>query len=67
MKIKSIVQYPKPRYSVNECLALLDESRKRFYDKVASGRYRLTKDGGRSYLLHADLLDAAEGDREAQK
>ena len=65
MKEKLPVQYPKPRYSVNECLALLDESRRRFYQKVKSGRYRLIKDGGRSYLTHADLLDAAEGDRDA--
>lgn len=64
MKQKLPVQFPKPRYSVEECLTLLDESRRRFYQKVQSGRYRLTKDGGRSYLTHADLLDAAEGDRE---
>ena len=65
MKEKLPVQFPKPRYSIDECLSLLDESRRRFYQKVKSGRYKLTRDGGRSYLLHADLLDAAEGDRKA--
>ena len=54
--------YPKPRYSVPDCLILLGESRKTFYSKVKSGRYLLTKDGSRSYMTHAALLDAAEGD-----
>ena len=54
--------YPKPRYSVEECLALLSESRKRFYVKVRSGRYRVTKDGVRTYMTHDQLLDAAQGD-----
>ena len=56
-------QYPKPRYSIPECLILLNETRKTFYKKVKSGRYSITKDGSRSYLTHAQLLDAAEGDR----
>lgn len=54
--------YPKPRYNVPECLVLLDEGRKTFYAKVKTGRYRLTKDGTRSYMTHAQLLDAAQGD-----
>ena len=56
------VIYPKPRYSVSECLVLLAESRKRFYAKVRTGRYKLTKDGSRSYMLHENLIDAAKGD-----
>ena len=59
--------FPKPRYSVAECLILLGESRKTFYAKVKSGRYTLTKDGSRSYLTHAALLDAAEGDGPGRK
>ena len=54
--------YPKPRYNINECLVLLDEGRKTFYTKVKTGRYRLTKDGARSYMTHDQLLDAALGD-----
>lgn len=57
--------FPKPRYTVAECLILLSEGRKRFYAKVKSGRYSLTKDGGRSYMTHHQLLDAAEGDNRA--
>lgn len=57
--------YPKPRYNVSECLILLDETRKTFYAKVKSGRYRLTKDGSRSYMTHDELLRAAEGDNQA--
>lgn len=57
--------YPKPRYSVDQCLVLLGESRKRFYAKVATGRYSITKDGRRSYMTHEQLLDAAEGDDRA--
>ena len=55
--------YPKPRYAIRECLILLDETRKTFYKKVKSGRYSITKDGSRSYMTHAQLLDAAEGNR----
>jgi len=54
--------YPKPRYSVQDCLVLLGESRKRFYQKVAEGRYRLVRDGRRRYMLHEELLEAAKGD-----
>ena len=57
------VSYPKPRYSIKECLSLLGESRKRFYSKVKSSRYQLTKDGRRSYMTHEQLLDAAQGDQ----
>ena len=56
--------YPKPRYNNCECLILLDETRKTFYGKVKSGRYVLTKDGSRSYMTHARLLQAAEGDNQ---
>ena len=56
--------YPKPRYTIPECLMLLGETRKTFYAKVKRGRYRLRKDGSRSYMLHEDLLDAAKGDAE---
>lgn len=56
--------FPKPRYSVDECLLLLGEGRKRFYSKIRSGRYSITKDGGRTYMTHAQLLDAAEGDTQ---
>ncbi len=56
------VIYPKPRYSVHDCLALLDESRERFYAKVRSGRYRVIKDGRRTYMLHDDLENAARGE-----
>ncbi len=59
-------QYPKPRYSVAECLLLLGEGRKRFYSKVKAGQYHLTKDGRRSYMLHEDLMRAAEGDRQTE-
>ena len=59
---EKLVIYPKPRYSVNDCLALLDESRERFYAKVRSGRYRIIKDGRRTYMLHDDLENAARGE-----
>ena len=55
--------YPKPRYPIPECLILLSETRKTFYKKVKSGRYSIKKDGSRTYMTHAQLLDAAEGDR----
>jgi len=54
--------FPKPRYTITDCLMLLGETRKRFYAKVKTGRYQIRKDGSRSYMLHADLLDAAKGD-----
>lgn len=57
--------FPKPRYTIPECLILLDESRPRFYAKVHRGRYQLTRDGSRAYMTHEQLLDAAEGDRES--
>ncbi len=57
--------YPKPRYSVDDCLYLLGESRKRFYEKVKCGRYEITKDGRRSYMTHEQLEDAAQGDNIA--
>ena len=60
----SQIIYPKPRYSIEECLLLLSISRKRFYEQVRSGRYLITKDGRRSYMTHSQLLDAAEGDGE---
>jgi len=60
------IQYPKPRYPISECLALLDISRKGFYERVRSRQYRLTKDGGRSYMTHDQLLDAAEGNQAGQ-
>ena len=56
------IQYPKPRYPIEECLVLLSISRKRFYEQVRVGRYRITKDGRRSYMTHAQLVSAAEGD-----
>ena len=56
--------FPKPRYPINECLVLLDISRKSFYERVRGERYKLTKDGGRSYMTHRQLLDAAEGDQQ---
>jgi len=59
--------FPKPRYAVEECLVLLGESRKRFYEKVNTGRYTLTKDGRRSYMTHENLLDAATGDSRANQ
>ena len=57
--------YPKPRYPINECLVLLSISRKAFYERVRIDRYQLTRDGGRSYMTHSQLLDAAEGNRAA--
>ena len=59
------IQYPKPRYPIYECLVLLNISRKAFYERVRVGQYKLTKDGGRSYMTHDQLLDAAEGNRAA--
>ena len=64
--MENAIIYPKPRYTVPECLALLGESRKRFYAKVKAGRYQITKDGRRSYMLHDELLRAAQGDRIAE-
>ena len=57
--------FPKPRYTIPDCLMLLGESRRRFYEKVKTGRYQITKDGSRSYMTHENLLDAAEGDQAA--
>lgn len=54
--------FPKPRYTVPECLVLLGESRDRFYGKVKSGRYMIIKDGRRTYMLHQQLEQAALGD-----
>lgn len=62
MQINTEILYPKPRYPVPECLVLLGESRDRYYAKVRSGRYNVTKDGRRTYMTHAQLLDAAQGD-----
>lgn len=59
---KISVMYPKPRYTVEDCLVLLGESRDRFYAKVRSGRYQMLKDGRRSYMTHQALEDAAKGD-----
>ena len=54
--------FPKPRYTVAECLVLLSESRDRFYGKVRSGRYQIIKDGRRTYMTHTQLEDAALGE-----
>ena len=62
MQINTQILYPKPRYSVTECLVLLGESRDRYYAKVRSGRYQITKDGRRTYMTHPQLLDAARGE-----
>ena len=43
-----------------------NRGRKRFYSKVKAGQYHLTKDGRRSYMLHEDLMRAAEGDRQTE-
>lgn len=59
------IQYPKPRYSIEECLALLGISRKAFYLNVRKGKYPTTTDGRRRYMTHAQLLAAAEGDNTA--
>ena len=59
------ILYPKPRYPIGECLILLAISRKSFYERVRIGRYRTTKDGGRTYMTHRQLLEAAEGNRVA--
>ena len=55
----------KPRYTIDECLFLLGESRARFYAKVRTGRYSVTKDGKRTYMTVEQLHDAAQGDRQA--
>lgn len=52
----------KPRYSVPECLHLLGISRQHFYDSVKAKRYRIVKDGKRTFMTHQQLLDAAGGD-----
>ncbi len=52
----------KPRYSVPESLELLGVSRWFFYDRVKNGQYRIIKDGGRTFMTHEQLLDAAQGD-----
>ena len=57
--------FPKPRYPINECLVLLSISRKAFYERVRIDRYQLTRDGGRSYMTHRQLLDAAKGNQAA--
>ena len=59
--------YPAPRYSIPHCLILLGIGRKPFYERVRDGRYRITKDGARSYMTHAQLLEAAEGDAEREQ
>ena len=51
----------KPRYSVAECLELLGVSRKHFYAQVKAGRYKIVKDGSRTFMTRADLLAAAKG------
>ncbi len=52
----------KPRYGVPECLDLLGISRKHFYGQVKAKRYRIIKDGRRTFMTHEQLLDAAAGD-----
>lgn len=54
--------FPAPRYEIPACLILLGVTRKTFYKRVGDDKYQLTKDGGRSYMTHAQLLAAAEGD-----
>lgn len=59
---KKPVVYPSPRYTVAECLVLLKECNETFYAKVRSGRYQTISDGRRRYMLHEQLLAAAQGD-----
>lgn len=52
----------KMRYSLAECLEQLGVSRTTFFRRVHAGKYRVIKDGGLTFMSHAQLVDAAGGD-----
>ena len=44
------------RYSVDEGIAYLRESRSRLYEKIASGELKVIKDGRRTYIPGTELV-----------
>ena len=52
----------KLRYSLPECLEQLGVSRATFFRRVKAGKYKAIKDGGRTFMSHAQLINAAGGD-----
>jgi hypothetical protein len=44
------------RYSVDEGMAYLRESRSRLYEKIASGELKVIKDGRRTYIPGTELV-----------
>ncbi len=44
------------RYSVDEGIVYLRESRSRLYEKIASGELKIIKDGGRTYVPGSELI-----------
>ncbi len=44
------------RYSVDEGIAYLRESRSRLYEKIASGELKIIKDGRRTYVPGSELI-----------
>lgn len=52
----------KLRYGLEECLEQLGVSRATFFRRVKDGRYQVTKDGGRTFMSHEQLVAAAGGD-----
>lgn len=52
----------KLRYSVKDCIELLGISRKHFYERVKTGRYKTITDGKRRFMTHEQLMAAVQGD-----
>ncbi len=44
------------RYSIDEGIAYLRESRSRMYQKIASGEVKVIKDGRRTYIPGTELI-----------
>ncbi len=44
------------RYSVDEGIVYLRESRSRLYEKIASGELKIIKDGRRTYVPGSELI-----------
>ncbi len=44
------------RYSLEEGIAYLRESRSRLYEKIASGELKVIKDGRRTYIPGTELV-----------
>ena len=50
------------RYNLADCLRLLGVSRATFYRRVQAGKYKVIKDGSKTFMSPEQLKEAGAGD-----